>query len=138
MFQLATQFGCGKTQILNTLTQKERYIHEWEVMGRNNPSIGARKRFRHSRNEQINRSVHDWYQQQTASGLRVTGPMLQKQARHYATLLEISNFGASNGWLANFRRFYNIISVSLNFISLASITVKTCHQIYQTENFADW
>ncbi|KAI9563191.1 hypothetical protein GHT06_010649 [Daphnia sinensis] len=112
MRQLATQFGCGKTQILNTLTQKERYIHEWEVMGRNNPSIGARKRFRHSRNEQINRSVHDWYQQQTASGLRVTGPMLQKQARHYATLLEISNFGASNGWLANFRRFYNIVSNS--------------------------
>lgn len=90
------QFGCGKTQILNTLTQKERYIHEWEVMGRNNPSIDARKRFRRSRNEHINRSVHDWYQQQTASGLRVTGPMLQKQARHYATLLEISNFGASN------------------------------------------
>jgi hypothetical protein len=87
-------------------------------MGRNNPSIGARKRFRHSRNEQINRSVHDWYQQQTASGLRVTGPMLQKQARHYATLLEISNFGASNGWLANFRRFYNIVSVSTNSLSL--------------------
>lgn len=126
---MATQFGCGKTQILNTLTQKDRYIHEWEVMGRNNPSIGARKRFRHSRNEQINRSVHDWYQQQTASGLRVTGPMLQKQARHYATLLEISNFGASNGWLANFRRFYNIISVSLNFLSLAFISMKTGYQI---------
>jgi hypothetical protein len=38
--------------------------------------------------------------------------MLQKQARHYAAHLGIMNFAASNGWLANFRRFYNIISVS--------------------------
>lgn len=112
MRQLAAQFGCGKTQILNTLAQKERYIREWEVMGRNNPSIGARKRFRHTRNEQINRSVHEWYQQQAANGLRITGPMLQKQARHYAAHLGIINFAASNGWLANFRRFYNIISCS--------------------------
>ena len=43
--------------------------------------------------------------------------MLQKQARHYAAHLGIMNFAASNGWLANFRRFYNIISVS-NFKKL--------------------
>jgi hypothetical protein len=55
------------------------------------------------------------YQQQAASGLRITGPMLQKQARHYAAHLGIMNFAASNGWLANFRRFYNIISVSKFF-----------------------
>ena len=117
MLQLAAQFGCGKTQILNTLAQKDRYIREWEVMGRNNPSIGARKRFRHTRNEQINRSVHEWYQQQVATGLRVTGPMLQRQARHYAAHSGIVNFAASNGWLANFRRFYNIVSVSNVFFS---------------------
>lgn len=119
---MAAQFGCGKTQILNTLAQKERYVREWEVMGRNNPSIGARKRFRHTRNEQINRSVHEWYQQQAASGLRITGPMLQKQARHYATHLGIMNFAASNGWLANFRRFYNIISVSYISFNILSFS----------------
>ncbi|XP_057367139.2 uncharacterized protein LOC130688195 isoform X2 [Daphnia carinata] len=138
MRQLATQFGCGKTQILNTLTQKERYIHEWEVMGRNNPSIGARKRFRHSRNEKINRSVHDWYQQQTASGIRVTGPMLQNQARHYATQLEISNFGASNGWLANFRRFYNIVSSYTHLKKQnPNITFHQYHPTAKNKNVAD-
>lgn len=71
--QLAAQFGCGKTQILNTLAQRERYTREWEVSGRNNPSIGARKRFRHTRNEQINRSVHEWYKEQAENGIRVTG-----------------------------------------------------------------
>ena len=84
-------------------------------MGRNNPSIGARKRFRHTRNEQINKSVFEWYQQQVATGLRVTGPMLQRQARLYAAHSGIVNFAASNGWLANFRRFYNIVSVSILF-----------------------
>jgi hypothetical protein len=58
------------------------------------------------------------YQQQAASGLRITGPMLQKQARHYAAHLGIMNFAASNGWLANFRRFYNIISVSKFFLNV--------------------
>ena len=111
MRQLAAQFNCGKTQILNTLAQKERYVHEWELLGgRNNPSIGARKRFRHTRNEQINRSVHEWYQQQTSAGVRITGPMLQRQARQFAGHLQIANFAASNGWLANFRRYYNIVS----------------------------
>lgn len=85
-------------------------------MGRINPSIGARKRFRHSRNEKINRSVYDWYLKQISTGIRVTGPMLQKQARQYATQLGVANFGASNGWLANFRRFYNIVSVSRDLL----------------------
>lgn len=38
--------------------------------------------------------------------------MLQRQARNYAAHFGIANFAASNGWLANFRRFYNIASVS--------------------------
>lgn len=58
------------------------------------------------------------YQQQAANGLRITGPMLQKQARHYAAHLGIINFAASNGWLANFRRFYNIISVTKTIFSV--------------------
>lgn len=111
MRQLAAQFHCGKTQILNTLAQKERYLHEWHLLGGcNNPSMGARKRFRHTRNEQINSSVHEWYHQQKSLGVRITGPMLQHQARHTATQLGIANFAASNGWLANFRRFYNIVN----------------------------
>lgn len=84
-------------------------------MGRNNPFFGARKRFRHTRNEQINRSVHEWYQQQIANGARITGPMLQKQARQYANHFGISKFTASNGWLANFRKFYCVVNVSKKY-----------------------
>lgn len=87
-------------------------------MGRNNPFFGARKRFRHTRNEQINRSVHEWYRQQADNGIRVTGPMLQKQARQYAVHFGIVNFAASNGWLANFRKFYNVLNNVSNFSSL--------------------
>jgi hypothetical protein len=28
--QLAIQFGCGKTQILNILGQREAYLKEWK------------------------------------------------------------------------------------------------------------
>ena len=122
MRQLAAQFHCGKTQILNTLAQKERYLHEWYLLGGcNNPSIGARKRFRHTRNEQINSSVHEWYHQQKSLGIRITGPMLQRQARHTAAQLGITNFAASNGWLANFRRFYNIVNLKSDLVATNQI-----------------
>ena len=115
MRQLAIEFGCGKTQILNTLAQKERYLQEWHLLGaRNNPAMGARKRFRHTRNEEINRSLYEWYKQQSADGMNVTGPMLQRQARHLANAFGIAAFAASNGWLANFRRFYNIVIIFVN------------------------
>ena len=114
MRQLALQFGCGKTQILNILGQRESYLREWEEKeGPSNPHIGARKRrSRRTGNEETNRMVWDWYQQQKNSGLRVTGPMLQREARSIARSLGISNFAASNGWLDSFRRLHNIVSVS--------------------------
>ena len=112
MRQLALQFGCGKTQILNILGQRESYLREWEEKeGPSNPHIGARKRrSRRTGNEETNRQVWDWYQQQKSAGLRVTGPMLQREARSIARSLGIANFAASNGWLDSFRRLHNIVS----------------------------
>ena len=121
MRQLASEFGCGKTQILNILGQREAYLREWEEkQGPTNPHISARKRrSRRTGNEETNRRVWEWYQEQKASGVRVTGPMLQREARSIARGLDISNFAASNGWLDSFRRLHNIVSLP-SFLSLVS------------------
>jgi hypothetical protein len=50
--------------------------------------------------------------------------MLQRQARLYAAHSGIVNFAASNGWLANFRRFYNIVSVSTLFSPSLNLALK--------------
>ena len=112
MRQLASEFGCGKTQILNILGQRESYLREWEEkQGPSNPHISARKRrSRRTGNEETNKRVWEWYQDQKALGIRVTGPMLQREARSIARGLGIANFAASNGWLDSFRRLHNIVS----------------------------
>ena len=113
MRQLALQFGCGKTQILNILGQREAYLKEWdEKQAELNPHISARKRrSRRTGNEETNQKVWDWYTRQKNMGIRVTGPMLQREARSIARNLNIPNFAASNGWLDSFRRLHNIVSV---------------------------
>ncbi|EFX90269.1 hypothetical protein DAPPUDRAFT_94311 [Daphnia pulex] len=110
MRQLAVQFGCGKTQILNILGQRDAYLKEWdEKQAESNPHISARKRrSRRTGNEETNQKVWDWYNRQKNMGIRVTGPMLQREARSIARNLNIPNFAASNGWLDSFRRLHNI------------------------------
>ena len=119
--QLATEFGCGKTQILNILVRRETYLREWEEKAAGNPNFRSRKRLsRRTENGETNRLVWEWYCAQKESGLRVTGPALQKEARSIAERLEISNFAASNGWLESFRRLHNI--VSFQFFSFCSLS----------------
>jgi transposase-like protein len=117
MRQLALQFGCGKTQILNILGQRDAYLKEWEdKQAESNPHISARKRrSRRTGNEETNQKVWDWYNRQKNMGVRVTGPMLQREARSIARNLNIPNFAASNGWLDSFRRLHNIVSVVFFF-----------------------
>ena len=116
MRQLATEFGCGKTQILNILVRREVYLREWEEKAAGNPHFKARKRLsRRTSNEETNRLVWEWYCAQKESGVYVTGPVLQKEARFIAQRLGNTNFTASNGWLENFRRLHNIVSFYFYF-----------------------
>jgi len=113
MRQLAAQFGCGKTQILNIISQKDSLLKEWEEKhGVNNPYISSRKRRpRITGNEEINSRVWDWYKAQKSAGIHVTGPMKQQEALRIAGDLGITNFAASNGWLDSFRRLHNLVSI---------------------------
>lgn len=88
-------------------------LKEWdEKQAESNPHISARKRrSRRTGNEETNQRVWDWYNEQRRANVRVTGPMLQREARNIARGLGISNFAASNGWLDSFRRLHNIVSV---------------------------
>lgn len=110
MRQLAIEFGCGKTQILNILVRRETYLREWEEKAAGNPHFRSRKRlYRRTRNEETNRQVWEWYCAQKESGVYVTGSALQKEARSIAKRLGNSNFAASNGWLESFRCKHNIV-----------------------------
>ena len=114
MRQLAAQFGCGKTQILNIISQKDSLLKEWEEKKAvSNPYISSRKRRpRITGNEEINARVWDWYKAQKSAGIHVTGSMKQQEALRIAGELGITNFAASNGWLDSFRRLHNLVSLT--------------------------
>lgn len=115
---LASEFGCGKTQILNILVQREKYMREWEEKATGNPHFRSRKRrVRRTSNGETNRLVWEWYCAQKESGVHITGPALQKEARSIAKRLGISNFAASNGWLESFRRVHNIVIIFIKMFT---------------------
>ncbi|XP_065569921.1 uncharacterized protein LOC136033168 [Artemia franciscana] len=111
MRQIALEFGCGKTQILNILSRRERYQKEWDVVCKVGFLGGGADRKRAARrtgNEETNRRVYEWWKEAEATGIRVTGPLLQNTARSIARKLGFFNFAASNGWLASFRKTYGV------------------------------
>ena len=134
MRQLAAEFGCGKTQILNILVRREIYLREWEEKAAGNPHFQSRKRlYRRTENEETNRLVLQWYCAQKESAARVTGPALQKEARSIAKRLGNKNFTASNGWLESFRRLHNI--VSLNHCCVQCPSLHTVISIFYISQF---
>ncbi|KAK7862917.1 hypothetical protein R5R35_003256 [Gryllus longicercus] len=103
---LAKKFKCGKTQIQNTLANKERFIAEWQ--GSEHNTQYEYKRRRGQPNESVNNLVLRWYLWASQNNVAVTGPALQEKAREYAAELNVESFSASNGWLECFRRRHNI------------------------------
>ena len=56
---------------------------------------------------QVEAALITWITQALSNNQTLTGNILQLKARHFAQLLEIEDFTASNGWLGGFkRRFY--------------------------------
>jgi len=128
MRQLAAEFGCGKTQILNILVRREIYLREWEEKASGNPHFKSRKRLsRRTGNEETNRLVWEWYCAQKESGVRITGPALQKEALSIAKKLGISNFAASNGWLESFRRVHNVVSFFCKQVFIIRVIMHSTH-----------
>lgn len=106
--QLQLQYGCGKTQIYDLIKHKDRLRREWSQSGMSAVNTSQRRRPRSTANDAINRAIHLWYLQQSASRL-VTGTMLQAHAILVAEAHGRTEFKASNGWLASFLRRHNVL-----------------------------
>jgi hypothetical protein len=87
------RFKCGKTAVYDILKRK------FEILEQCLLGAGSRKRkFRKTRNEEVNNAVRQWFVEAKSSNLNVTGPLLEAQAEH----LGKTDFKASNGWLDSF------------------------------------
>lgn len=76
---------------------------------------GSRKRACYrNKSDDIDELTWQWFQRVRGLKTPVSGPMIQQQARDYATELGKSDFEASNGWLARFKGRHNIRAATLS------------------------
>ena len=87
-YQVAEDFGVGKTQIQSLRKRKAEVLNDFE----NNVS-GSTKRRRHvTGNEEINELCLEWFKDAVNRCINVTGPLLKEKALVYANDLGNTNF----------------------------------------------
>lgn len=83
-----------------SLLKKEEIVKDFEA----NVS-STTTRCRGARNDEIEKSLLDWFRKARSKNIPVTGPMLQEKAMRIAEALGLTeeDFKASNGWLDRFK-----------------------------------
>ena len=105
--ELAKEFNCSVSSINLTIKRKLEY----EKAYNNNPNSNRlRCKLRRTDAYEVNNAMEMFLLERRQSGLPVTGPLLQLQAKTYANRLGITDFKASSGWLNRFKE-RNIISL---------------------------
>jgi predicted DNA-binding protein YlxM (UPF0122 family) len=96
---LATKFGCGKTQIQTILDKTTEIQMQFKV--EENPHIIVSKRrtyfMTNLEKEELNNKLWEWYTRQNNNGIQVTDKMIIQEAQ----VIE-PNFIASYWWLRKF------------------------------------
>lgn len=102
--EIMLRFKCGKTQIYDTLKNKDKIREEW-MKGNGQMKRKAKK----TGNEEINGIVWEWFVSARAKNLPLSGPMVQSEALKVAKELGNMEFKASTGWLDSFKARHNIV-----------------------------
>ena len=79
--KVAEKIQCDKTQIQSILLKKEEIIKDFEA----NVS-SKKKRCRGVNNDEIEKTLLDWFWKGRSKNIPVTGSMLQEKARRMPTL----------------------------------------------------
>jgi hypothetical protein len=102
--EIMMRFKCGKTQVYNTLKQKDKLKNEWlQGNGR------MKRKSKVTGNEEINELVWEWFTNARSKNIHISGPMVQSEALAVARSLGNDQFKASTGWLDSFKKRHNIV-----------------------------
>lgn len=101
---LAYKHNVSVSTISNIRKQRDSIMALWE----GNCSKDRQRKLRQSPYEELNKVVFEFFLMCRAKGMPISGPILQEKSRLAAATLGISDFTASNGWLAAFRHRNNI------------------------------
>jgi predicted DNA-binding protein YlxM (UPF0122 family) len=97
--EIMMRFKCGKTQLYNTIKQKNKIMNEWlQGNGR------MKRKAKVTGNEEINKVVCEWVTNAGSKSIHISGPMVQSEALTVANSLGNNQYKVSTGWLNNFKR----------------------------------
>jgi hypothetical protein len=103
-WEIMMQFKRGKTQVYNTLKQKNKVVNKWmQGNGR------LKRKTKVNGNGEINEAVWEWFTNSGSKNNHISGPMIQSEALAVARSLGNGQFKASTGWLDSFEKRYNIV-----------------------------
>ena len=103
--EIASQFQCGKTQINNIISNKEKILSEWEK------GTNCQQRYMKRRKTEytdLNQLMWEWFSLARSHNVPITGRLLQEKALMLAVEMGHDEFTASNGWLHSFQKRHNI------------------------------
>lgn len=106
--KLAAQFNCSKTQINNTVKNKDVLLKEYEEF----KSCGV-KRKRQEKFSELNEAVLQWFKCARSKHIPLSGTLIKEKAIQIAEAVGERDFCASNGWLEKFCHRNNIVFKSI-------------------------
>lgn len=107
---LAETYGIGKSTVSDIIKKKSNYVAQYEAN-----ADSTRQRFKQTlKFQDINSLTWDWFQHAKASKIPISGPLLQEKALLFASILQVPDFKASNGWLESWRSRHNIRSMKIS------------------------
>lgn len=100
---LANHFKIGESTVSKILKQEDH----WLSIDPNSTQAKS-KRDRSAKYPQLEEVLSLWISKAEAYHQTITGAIIQRKAFQFAERLQISNFGGSEGWLANFKKRFHI------------------------------
>jgi len=100
---LAKLYGIKENTVSTILKNSSYWLNLDESF-----SLAKRKRERIAAYPVIEEALYTWLELANQVSQVISGHILQKKAKAFATLANIDNFNASDGWLSNFKKRYNL------------------------------
>ncbi|CAM2724777.1 unnamed protein product [Rotaria socialis] len=110
--ELADNYKISKSSAANILRRSEELLADYS----SNCNKGIKRKFKDENRQKIDELVFEWFTQQRAKQIPISGPILQEKARQTAEQLGYTSetFKASNGWLEKFRNRHAISFRTIN------------------------
>ncbi|CAF4510391.1 unnamed protein product [Rotaria sp. Silwood2] len=110
--ELADKYKISKSSAANILRRSEEFLADYS----SNCNKGVKRKLKDENGQKIDELVFEWFTQQRAKQIPISGPILQEKARQVAEQLVYASetFKASNGWLEKFRNRHAISFRTIN------------------------